>query len=239
MTAENDFLEEYSAESFPRPSLAVDVALVTIINKQLHVLMIRRVEHPDQDHWQLPGTFVHLAETLEAAAARALAEKTVAGPVFTEQLYTFGRLDRDPRTRVVSVAYYALVDPARIRDPIEGQLLGAIAVPWQGETGGPVQILDQSGPLEVAFDHAEIVGTVVKRLRGKLNYAPVGYELLPRRFTLLELQTVHETIMGEPINKDSFRRRMLASGELVPTGEKQRGVGHRPASLYRMAPSRP
>ena len=239
MTTERDFLEEYSAESFPRPSLAVDVALVTIIEKQLHVLMIRRVEHPDKDRWQLPGTFVQLGETLEEAAARALAEKTVAGPVFTEQLYTFGRLDRDPRTRVVSVAYYALVDPARITDPIEDQKLGAIAVPWKGESGGPVQIVDQRGPIEVAFDHAEIVGTVVKRLRGKLDYAPVGYELLPRQFTLLELQTVHETIRGEPINKDSFRRRMLASGDLVATGKKQRDVGHRPARLYRMGTNRP
>lgn len=234
MTTEKEFLDQYTAESFSRPSLAVDVALITIVDKTLQVLMIRRPEHPHRHRWQLPGVFVGLDETLEEAAARSISEKTSADRVFTEQLYTFGQLNRDPRTRVVSVAYYALVEAERIQDQDEDQVLGAITVPWKGEAGGAVRISNSGEPMDIAFDHADIVGMVVKRLRGKLDYTPVGYELLPREFTLLDLQMVHETIRGERINKDSFRRRMLASQELVATGRKQRGVGHRPATLYRM-----
>lgn len=234
MTSERDFLEEYSADSFPRPSLAVDVALVTILDGRLRVLLVERPEHPYRRHWQLPGTFVGVDEPLEAAVSRALEEKTSTGRVFTEQLYTFGRPDRDPRTRVISVAYYALIEPRRIELDSGGQVLGEIHVPWSGEQGGPVQVSSEAEALPLAFDHDEIIGMVVTRLRGKLDYAPVGYELLPSEFTLLDLQVVHETIRGKDINKDSFRRRMLASGDLAATGRKQRNVGHRPATLYRM-----
>jgi 8-oxo-dGTP diphosphatase len=107
-------------------------------------------------------------------------------------------------------------------------------VPWEGETGGPVSVTDERGDeLPLAFDHAWILGTAVKRIRGKLGYTPIGYQLLPDTFTLHELQHVHEVILDRPLNKDSFRRKMLASGELEATGERQRDVDHRPAELYR------
>ncbi len=119
-------------------------------------------------------------------------------------------------------------------DPGPDRTLARIRVPWIGEAGGPVDLVDgRSRPVELAFDHAAIVGMVVQRLRGKLTYAPVGYQLLPDEFTLLDLQRIHETILGRPLNKDSFRRRMLASGELEATGRRQRAVGHRPPALYR------
>jgi 8-oxo-dGTP diphosphatase len=159
--------------------------------------------------------------------------------VFLEQLYTFGEPGRDPRTRVVTVAYQALVDFARLEEAARGRAdvsVARVVVPWEGETGGPVELVRADGAaLPLAFDHAEILGTAVKRLRGKLDYTPVGFQLLPDAFTLLELQRVHETVLARPVNKDSFRRRMLASGQLEATGRSQADVDHRPAELYRFA----
>lgn len=233
MTTESEFLKSYAAEAFDRPSVAVDVALLTVEDGNLSALVLRRNEHPHQGQWQLPGGFVRLNESLDDAAIRVLRDKSGIENVFTEQLYTFGQVDRDPRTRVISVAYYALVEFDRIPTLRDSIRLARIRVPWEGEVGGPVT-LAAGQDLEVAFDHDQIVGMVVKRLRGKLNYAPVGYQLLPAEFTLLDLQRIHETILGRPLNKDSFRRRMLASSELKPTGRRQTGVGHRPALLYRV-----
>ncbi len=121
-----------------------------------------------------------------------------------------------------------------------GLALGRIQVPWAGELGGPVEVATKEGaPMITAFDHEAIIGAAVKRVRGKLNYAPVGYPLLPELFTLRDLQVLHETIMGRAYNKDSFRRRMLASGELEASGQKEASPGHRPAELYRYRPLPP
>jgi 8-oxo-dGTP diphosphatase len=115
-------------------------------------------------------------------------------------------------------------------------VVAKIGVPWEGEIGGPVRATDANGKrLQLAFDHAEILGLCVKRLRGKLRYAPIGFQLLPKKFTLRQLRDVHETVLGRPLNKDSFRRSMLASGQLTRTGEIEESVGHRPAELYRFA----
>ena len=187
--------------------------------------------------WALPGGFVRLSESLDAAAARVLSGKAGLRNVFLEQLYTFGEPKRDPRTRVITVAYYALVNRDRFvaassenNRPIEA----VVNVPWEGEAGGPVDVADTRGaPLALAFDHADILGMAVKRLRGKLDYTPIGFQLLPETFTLRQLQEVHETILSRRLNKDSFRRRMLASGLLQGTGQRQAEVGHRPAELFR------
>ncbi|MEK6233820.1 MAG: NUDIX hydrolase, partial [Planctomycetales bacterium] len=197
----------------------------------------RREEHPHLKQWSLPGGFVQMEESLDEAAARTLREKTGVEGIFLEQLYTFGRPNRDPRTRVITVAYYALVDAAALTGPEalkHGATLAALQVPWNGELGGPVQATDEhNNQLPIAFDHDEILGLVVKRLRGKLNYAPLGFELLPSEFTLRQLQTIHETILDRRLNKDSFRRRMIASGLIDATGTREANVGHRPAELYR------
>jgi 8-oxo-dGTP diphosphatase len=232
MTTEAEFLDDYAAERFDRPSVAVDVALVTVVDDALHVAVVQRDQHPDRGRWQLPGGFVRIDESLEAAAARVLQEKAGITDVYTEQLYTFGEVERDPRTRVITVAYYALVEPDRLTGTGDGRL-ARIDVPWRGETGGPVTLVRRGVALEPAFDHDHIIGMAVRRLRGKLDYTPVGYELLPPEFTLFELQRIHEAILGVAVNKDSFRRRMLASGELAATGRRQTDVGHRPAALYR------
>jgi 8-oxo-dGTP diphosphatase len=235
---EQAFLASYDAAQFPHPSVAVDVALLTADGGRLRAVLTQRTEHPAKGQWSLPGGFVRMEESLDAAAARVLATKVGVQGIFLEQLYTFGQPDRDPRTRVISVAYYALVDAARLGET--KLALATLRVPWPGELGGPVQALDESGQrLPIAFDHADMLGLVVQRLRGKLDYAPIGFELLPREFTLRQLQTIHETILGRTLNKDSFRRRLLASGLVAPTGTLEDAVDHRPAELYRFAAKRP
>ena len=235
------FLASYDASAFERPSVTVDVALLSVADGALHTLVLRRDAPPHKGRWALPGGFVGMNEPLDDAAARVLAAKTGVRRVFLEQLYTFGAPRRDPRTRVITVAYYALVDRARLDHPPgreanePGATLARLEVPWEGETGGPVEASDGDRSLPLAFDHADILGMAVKRVRGKLDYTPIGFQLLPERFTLAELQRVHETILDRPLNKDSFRRRMLASGQLEATGEHQQGVDHRPPELYRFA----
>ena len=233
---ERAFLEAYDPTAYERPSLAVDVVLIRVLEDGLGTLLVRRRAHPDKGLAALPGGFVRMDESLDEAARRVLRDEAGLEGVFLEQLYTFGAPDRDPRTRVVSVAYYALVDERRFEasDPEHGSFAAQLDVPWEGETGGPVEASTLDGEsLELAFDHADILGMAVKRIRGKLDYTPIGFQLLPDQFTLRQLQHVHETVLGRPLNKDSFRRRMLASSELEATGERQRDVDHRPAALYR------
>jgi 8-oxo-dGTP diphosphatase len=239
-------------EKYPRPSVAVDVVALTVDGEGLRVALYKRKDPPQRGHWALPGGFMHIDESLEAAANRLMAQKVGLQGIFLEQLYTFGDLQRDPRGRVVTVAYYALVDSKRFSlhghprrlsrlgdtSPRSARLAEAnsarIVVPWPGETGGPVDCRDDEGnELPLFLDHADILGLAVKRLRGKLDYTPVGFQLLPPEFTLRELQQIHEAVRGEPLNKDSFRRRMLASGLLEATGARESDVSYRPAELYR------
>ena len=235
-TDEAAFLTEYDASEYERPSVTVDVVLVSVKGDALVTLVLERDDHPHKGKVVLPGGFVRIDESLEEAAERVLQGKAGLSHVFLEQLYTFGGVRRDPRTRVITVSYFALV--AAERFPTEGRdgkgMTARIDVPWAGETGGAVELKGPLGEtLDVGFDHADIVGMAVKRLRGKLGYAPIGFQLLPERFTLLDLQRVHEIILGRDLNKDSFRRKMLASGELEATGRHEIDVGHRPAELYR------
>jgi 8-oxo-dGTP diphosphatase len=237
---DEEFLASYDPTMYPRPSVAVDVVLLTVKDGALWTLLGRRPHPPMQGRWALPGGFVGLAESIDAAAARVLAAKAGLHDVFIEQLYTFGDPDRDPRTRVVSVAYFALVDAARLEAavaPAGSDLrVARVRVPWAGESGGPVAAVDDDGHLlGLAFDHGTILGAAVRRLRGKVEYAPLGFELLPERFTLRELRLVHEAILDRPLNKDSFRRRVIDAGLVAATGQRARGVGHRPAELFRFA----
>jgi 8-oxo-dGTP diphosphatase len=208
---EKTFLEQYNPADFERPSVAVDVVILTVKNRQLEVVTVKRTEHPFLGVLSLPGGFVGIAESLDAAAARLLKSKAKLEGVFLEQLYTFGSPSRDPRMRIIAVAYYALVSPEKL-EGIETQVV--------------------SPKLTLAFDHNAILETTLERLRGKLEYAPISTELLPERFTLRELQDVHETILGRKLNKDAFRRKILASGQLEPTGILETGQGFRPAELY-------
>jgi 8-oxo-dGTP diphosphatase len=231
---EQTFLQTYDPAQFERPSVTVDVVMLTVKERALDVLLVQRDEHPFKDTWSLPGGFVQMTESLDAAAVRVLHAKTGLSDVFLEQLYTFGNPDRDPRTRVITVSYYALVNAERLEElQLQKNVkLATVNVPWAGEVGGPVEIELEGHAIALGFDHATIIGTAVKRLRGKLDYAPVGFQLLPERFTLRALQDIHETIQGHTVNKDSFRRRMQLSGQLEPTGEREEGTDYRPAEYY-------
>lgn len=236
---EADFLAGYDPAAFPRPSLAVDLVLLGLREGRPAVLLLERSQHPHAGRWALPGGFVSLDETLDAAAERILREKAGIARAHLEQLYTFGALDRDPRMRIVSVAYLALLPERSFADALDGAAPLAAAtldVPWAGETGGPVAALSRRGePLALAFDHADILALAVLRLRGKLDYSDVAFALLPEQFTLRQLQDVHEAILGTPLNKPAFRRRMLDRGWLRPTGTREAGTSFRPAELYRLA----
>jgi len=241
MDDEQAFLATYDASRYPRPSVAVDVVLLTVAEDALKTLLVRRTAQPQQGLWALPGTFLKFDESPEEAAARALAAKAGIDNVFMEQLYTFGAPGRDPRTRVLSITYYALVEPTRLQAVAAAgsdrdRALVSLSVDANGHVRG-IQARDSAGqPLLLAFDHAEILAAAVERIRGKLGYAPIGFELLPETFSLLALRRVHEAILGRPLNKDSFRRTVLDQGLVDATGEFATGLGHRPPELYRFAP---
>ena len=240
------FWSNYRLEDYSRPSVAVDVVILTVREGALSVCLYQRPEHPAKGHYALPGGFIRIDESLDDAARRIVRAKAGLDAVFLEQLYTFGDPGRDPRGRVISIAHVALIETARFdTSPCPK---GRIEVPWPGETGGPVHVrlaatkaaADETGGddavaglVELAFDHRDILGAAVKRLRGKLDYTPIGFQLLPAEFTLRALQDVHEVVRGEQVNKDSFRRRMLASDHLEATGNHERNVTWRPAELYR------
>jgi 8-oxo-dGTP diphosphatase len=239
---ESEFLAGYDPAAFERPALAVDLVLLGLRAGRLTALLAERRQHPHAGRWALPGGFVGIAETLDAAAERVLREKAGIAWARLEQLYTFGALDRDPRMRIVSVAYLALLpEPAfaAALDSGKGLAAATLAVPWAGEAGGPVSALSERGePRALAFDHADILALAVLRLRGKLDYSDVAFALLPEHFTLRQLQDVHAAILGTPLNKPAFRRRMLDRGWLEPTGAREAGTAFRPAELYRFRPSR-
>ncbi|MEA1834305.1 NUDIX domain-containing protein [Methylobacterium durans] len=235
--SETDFLADYDPAAYPRPALAVDLVLLGLRDGRPAALLLKRTRHPHAGRWALPGGFVGLDETLDAAAERVLREKAGIAQAHLEQLYTFGALDRDPRMRIVSVAHLALLPERTFADALEGQRDLAVAtldVPWPGETGGSISAVSRRGePLPLAFDHADMLALAVLRLRGKLDYSDVGFALLPEQFTLRQLQDVHEAILGIPLNKPAFRRRMLDRGWLAPTGTREAGTSFRPAELYR------
>jgi len=219
-------------DDYPHPAVAVDVVCLTVDAQKLSVLLYERTAAPQAGTLALPGGFVQLDESLDEAAARLLRDKAGLSKVFLEQLFTFGDPRRDPRGRVITVAYFALLDAARFGKATAKKL--QLEVPWPGKTGGPVEVVGERGErADLFLDHADIIGEAVKRVRGKLDYTPVGFQLLPDQFTLRQLQDVHEAVLGESQNKDSFRRRMLASDQLEATGAHERDVLHRPAELYR------
>ena len=220
-------------------AVAIDVVAVSIRDGHLTALLIQRARAPFAGEWCLPGAFVGPTESLETAARRVVTTRAGLDDVYLEQLYSFGTPGRDPRGRVVTVAYIALVAPhilASWARP-EAACFAELHVPWAGEVGGAVIPRVGGDKLVTGFDHAEILGVAVKRLRGKLLYTPIAYALLPNTFTLRALRRVYECIAGRRFNKDSFRRTVLASRELTATGRREARVGHRPAELYRHTPS--
>jgi len=204
---------------YPRPALAVDCVVFALDEEDLKVLLIRRGIDPFAGRWALPGGFVHLDETLDEAARRELREEAGIEKVYLEQLYTFGALDRDPRERVVSVAYYALV---KLSEHLVRAATDAREAAWFAIDDLP----------RLAFDHEAVLDKAITRLRGKVRYAPIGFELLPKKFTLTQLQRVYEKVLDQELDKRNFRKKVLATGLLIELDEVEQDVAHRAARLY-------
>ncbi len=210
----------YSYE-YPHPAVTTDVVIFTIRDEQLKLLLIKRGGKPYQGKWALPGGFVGMDEDLDGGARRELAEETGVSGVYLEQLYTFGKPDRDPRERVITVAYYALIpsDKVQLRAATDAEAVG-----WFGMDELPT----------LAFDHSEIVTMAHQRLVAKLDYSTIAFQFMPEDFTLSELQDVYAIILQEEIDKRNFRKWVLAMERIEETGEERRDGPHRPAKLYRV-----
>src|SRR5213080_828930 len=205
---------------YPRPALTVDAVVFGLDDEDLKVLLIRRDLEPFRGKWALPGGFVRVGESLEEAVRRELREETGIAEVFLEQLYSFGAVDRDPRERVVTVAYYALV---KLSDFSTKAATDAADARWFPISKVP----------RLAFDHANILATALTRLKGKVSYQPIGFELVPPKFTLSQLQHLYEAVLETNLDKRNFRKKVLSFDLLVPLKETQMAGRHRPAQLFR------
>ena len=261
--SEKQYLAQYDPGEFTRPSVTVDIVVFTVTNvrgenyrklpeKELRVLLIQRGGHPYIGHWALPGGFVRPNETVGEAANRELAEETGIQGGYLEQLYTFSKPERDPRTWIISCAHMALIDSDRLHleagsdandvqwftvsmdnslEIIKLSLLNGktslTASVMPNTNGSELKSIENNG---LAFDHAEIVTCALQRLRAKLEYTDLALCLMPERFTLTELQQVYEAILGKSLFKAAFRRKMI---DIVQeTDQYTSDKGHRPAKLY-------
>ncbi len=202
-------------------AVSVDVVIFCLRAGDLQVLLVKRGRPPFEGRWAVPGGFVEMGEPLRAAALRELEEETGVRDVYVEQLYTFGDPGRDPRGRVVTVAYIALIPPEAAQAVQGGD--DAAEARWWSMYDLP----------KLAFDHAEVLEYALQRLRNKLEYTAVGFQLLPSEFTLSELQAAYELVLGEELDKRNFRRRILDAKVIRETRKYRRGGGGRPAKLYR------
>jgi len=221
-----DDLSNYNADQYKKPSVTVDICICTIVDKSLKILLIKRKFPPFRDCWAIPGGFLdlNLGETLEEAAARELREETSLENIYVEQLKTYGDPERDPRTRVVTVTYFALV-------------------PWTDALKTSVEARDDAKeyrwfdlrygvPPGIAFDHAKILGDLLNRLVGKLSYSPIAFSLLPKKFTWTELQSVYEVILGRKLVAPNFRRKIKGMYNIKESANFQRALKPGRPSTY-------
>jgi 8-oxo-dGTP diphosphatase len=205
--------------SYKNPALAVDLAVFGYNKSELSVLLLNRKEEPFKGGWTLPGAFLQMEERFSDTCSRILRTKLGMDKLYLEQLYSFDDPDRDPRGRVISVAYYALVNPAKLR-----VAAGTMANDVQWVSCGRLPAL--------GFDHRQIFKTALQRLQGKILYFPVGFELLDEQFTMTELHELYECILGIPLDRRNFRRKILDSEYILPTGTKREGLKNRHPELY-------
>ncbi len=231
--------ESKESGRYPKPSVTVDVVVFAIFGNldtdddlnagpaemanglELRVLLVRRRNPPFRGCWAIPGGFVGIDESLDEAARRELEEETGLRDVYMEQFYTFGAPHRDPRTRVISVAYYALLPG---QDHLAQGGDDAAEARWHSVNALPDNL---------AFDHRDILDVALRRLRAKADYAGIAREFLPPTFTLRQLRCIYETVLGRGLDRANFTRRMLTEGDIEETGEVDRGGAHRPAKVYR------
>ena len=210
-------LSNYTPDGYKHPSVTVDVIICSIKEGELKVLLIKRKYPPFRDHWAIPGGFVDIEakETLEESATRELKEETGVENIYIEQLKTYGNPDRDPRMRIITVAYYALI-------PYNGQFKNIKAGDDAKETGWfPLNNL----PKNLGFDHAQILQDTLVRLQGKIQYFPLAFELVPKKFTWAELRTVYEVILGHKLRPSNFIRKIRSQYciNVLKTKKRTRG----------------
>jgi len=206
---------------YPHPAVTTDIVVFTIRDEQLKLLLIKRKLVPFKGQWALPGGFVTLNEDIEQCAKRELVEETGVKNVYLEQLRTYGDPQRDPRERVITIAYFALIASEKIRIQADTD---AAAVNW----------FDTGDLPKLAFDHATIVNDALQRLQKKLDYSAIAFQFLSEEFTLSELQKIYEIIRGGEIDKRNFRKWALSLEDIEETGEMNNAGAHRPAKLYRL-----
>ncbi|RMG27073.1 MAG: NUDIX hydrolase [Bacteroidetes bacterium] len=197
------------------PNLSIDCVIFGYEAEQLKLLLIRRQAPPEVGRWALPGGFILEDEDLRQSALRILKELTGLENIYMEQLHTFGRVDRYPGRRVITVAYYALINPQRSQ----------LTVPhcrWFNFYELP----------QLALDHGRIVSLAYERLRHQLRFKPIGFELLPPKFTLSQIHRLYEVILNVKLDKPNFRRKLEKMNLLIRLDEQQQGVAHRAARLY-------
>ena len=210
--------KKYTYE-YPRPALASDCVIFGFDGGSLKLLLTEREKEPFKNKWALPGGFVHMDETTDDCAERILKEKAGIKNVFVEQLYTFSDPDRDPRERVVSVSYFALVNKHQYelvagRDTLKAEWFELADLP------------------KLAFDHSKIVKMAILRLKGKVSYQPIGFELLNEKFTLSQLQALYEAILETPVDKRNFRKKIMSLGILKALDEKEKNVARKAARYF-------
>lgn len=266
---EKEFLEQYTPGNYDRPSVTVDMILFTIdeVNidirknpeKELKILLIKRGDHPYINHWAIPGGFVGIDEDIEDAAYRELEEETnLKEDIYLEQLYTFGKPNRDPRMRIISVAYMALTKKENIKKTLSGDDASDalwfkvkkevidnenfflnltnderdIFISYKFHKEDNKWQYDCRSNEKLAFDHVNIINTAIDRMRNKVFYTDIAFKLLPEKFTLSELRKVYEIILGKDLEQSNFRKRILDLVE--PINFEGPKVGHRPGKYFRL-----
>lgn len=215
MAIEGKYIYEY-----PRPAVTTDCVIFGFDGDELKVLLIKRGIEPFKNYWALPGGFIELDEDADTCAKRKLEQETGLDEIFMEQLYTFSSVDRDPRYRVISIAYYALVKLSDFR-------------PKAGNDTFQVEWFPLSAIPAIAFDHEQILEKAVTRLKGKIKYKPIGFELLPEKFTMPELLHLYQIVLQLKLDDRNFRKKILSYNLLIDTGEVQKGARNRAPKLYR------
>lgn len=205
--------------------LSVDCVIFGFEDARLKVLLYKRSIDPCRGMWALPGGFIRYNENIDEASARVLRETTGVKDLFMEQLGAFGEVDRFPERRVITVVYYALIKPGKYNiNP--------------GADASDARWCNVNELPDTPFDHAKIIRNALARLRRQLKYKPIGFNLLPDKFPLLALQELYEAIYGLEFDKPNFRRKIMKMNLLIPLNEKQTGVAHRSARLYKFDKSR-
>ena len=218
MVSEKEYLQNYNKNDYERPSVAVDLLVFTIKDDRLKIVLIEREEYPFKNKLSLPGVFVGMQETLEEAAARGIAEETGLEDIYFEQLYTWGEVSRDPRMRIISVSYLSLVPGEQIK-----------LIAGKRTVSAKLYDVDEilASDLELAFDHKKILSYGRERIKNKVEYSQIAFELLPEEFTLPELQKVYEILLNKPLYKAGFRRKVAPLIE--ETERMTSGDAHRPS----------